>query len=193
MIVTSQQMQEKAIELFQEYGYENVSIQMICDAFHVTRGSFYHYFKNKEDLLVKWMRNCTLDMEAKIELTDCKDAYEQIKAYLFHWAKVIEGIGPELLHYLIEALYRQIEPSEQQTMVSSFALLNASNLSELIEKAQEEGTISKRQDAKQLERIYSYSIAGLCIGWAISKEVIVFKEEVEMIFLNVFGDGHPQD
>ena len=40
-----------AWELFYKYGYENTTVEDIVFESHTSRGSFYHYFKGKDDLL----------------------------------------------------------------------------------------------------------------------------------------------
>lgn len=63
MVVTTEEMMEQAIRMFKEYGYSQVSVDMICRSFHVTKGSFYHHFKSKEELLVKWFNALMEQME----------------------------------------------------------------------------------------------------------------------------------
>lgn len=41
----------QSIQLFDEKGFMNTSIQQITDALHVTKGTFYYYFTSKEQLL----------------------------------------------------------------------------------------------------------------------------------------------
>ncbi|WP_216830062.1 TetR/AcrR family transcriptional regulator [Alkalihalobacterium elongatum] len=43
---------EKSIELFGERGFNETSIQHIVDALGVTKGTFYYYFKSKEEILL---------------------------------------------------------------------------------------------------------------------------------------------
>lgn len=45
-----QEIIEIAAELIHQYGYHSVGIQKILDLANVPKGSFYYYFKNKEDL-----------------------------------------------------------------------------------------------------------------------------------------------
>ena len=40
-----------AWELFYKYGYEDTTVEDIVFESHTSRGSFYHYFKGKDDLL----------------------------------------------------------------------------------------------------------------------------------------------
>lgn len=53
--VRSQQVKQKifaaALTLLEEKGYEYVTVQNVCQLAKVSVGSFYHHFKNKDDLL----------------------------------------------------------------------------------------------------------------------------------------------
>ncbi len=53
--VRSQQVKQKifnaALALIQEKGYEYVTVSNVCQAAHVSVGSFYHHFGNKDELL----------------------------------------------------------------------------------------------------------------------------------------------
>ena len=40
-----------AIELFQEYGYEQVSVEQICAKAGITRSAFYYYYKTKSQVM----------------------------------------------------------------------------------------------------------------------------------------------
>jgi AcrR family transcriptional regulator len=41
----------RPVELFARQGYENMSIQDIIGAVGIAKGTFYHHFRSKEDLL----------------------------------------------------------------------------------------------------------------------------------------------
>lgn len=42
-----------ALEIFLEKGYEKTTIQDIIDKINVSKGSFYHYFQSKEDIIIQ--------------------------------------------------------------------------------------------------------------------------------------------
>lgn len=48
------QLLTTAIDLFKKEGYQNVTVQSICDACHVTKGSFYYHYPHKESLLMDY-------------------------------------------------------------------------------------------------------------------------------------------
>ncbi len=66
---TKARLAESAWKLFYEKGYENTTIEDIVDDSGTSKGSFYHYFKGKDDLLG------TLSM-----LFDAK--YEELKSVM---------------------------------------------------------------------------------------------------------------
>lgn len=44
---------EGGIELFRKYGYEGTGIQQILKSLNIPKGSFYNYFKSKEDFVIE--------------------------------------------------------------------------------------------------------------------------------------------
>ncbi len=52
---TKQRLVETAIEMVWKHSYSSVSVDDICKAADVRKGSFYHYFKSKAELAVEAM------------------------------------------------------------------------------------------------------------------------------------------
>lgn len=48
-----QQIIKTALDIFDQHGVENTTIEMICTATHTSIGSLYHHFGNKEGLAAK--------------------------------------------------------------------------------------------------------------------------------------------
>ena len=55
--IMKKKLTEKAISLWKQYGYNAVSINRICRECGVTKGSFYHHFRSKEDLLSVYLND----------------------------------------------------------------------------------------------------------------------------------------
>lgn len=51
-IETKENIFKKAFELFEEKGYDKVSINEICNELHLTKGAFYYHFNSKADILI---------------------------------------------------------------------------------------------------------------------------------------------
>jgi AcrR family transcriptional regulator len=52
-IETKKRIYDTAVRLLAEKGYDNTSVDDICNASGVAKGSFYHYFRKKSDIIVK--------------------------------------------------------------------------------------------------------------------------------------------
>ena len=47
---TRERLLDAACSLFHHHGYQSVSVQDLCDAASVKKGSFYHFFRSKQEL-----------------------------------------------------------------------------------------------------------------------------------------------
>ena len=61
-----QRLMQTAIALWKEKGYDNVSIPVICEKCGVTKGSFYHHFESKDDLLLAYYKTTADTGSAKL-------------------------------------------------------------------------------------------------------------------------------
>ena len=45
------EIRHTAVELFKQNGYDNVTLNDICRACHISKNTFYYYFTGKDDLI----------------------------------------------------------------------------------------------------------------------------------------------
>ncbi|MFJ9807827.1 TetR/AcrR family transcriptional regulator [Streptomyces sp. NPDC101158] len=64
---TRQRIQDVALELFAEQGYETTSLREIAERLDVTKAALYYHFKTKEDILVSIFEDLTRPMDELIE------------------------------------------------------------------------------------------------------------------------------
>lgn len=114
---TREKILKAAVELFGDKGYHATSVQSICDLAGVTKGAFFHYFPNKNQILFeihefiidRWNAECEkvlgnddLDPSEKIyEITDVIIGqlidYRQHGKILFRELNNIEGEMGEIV------------------------------------------------------------------------------------------------
>ena len=58
---------EAAIRCFREHGYDEVSVQMICDEAGVVRSTFYRMFSGKKEIITYLMENTDTNQIVKLE------------------------------------------------------------------------------------------------------------------------------
>ncbi|MFJ8150061.1 TetR/AcrR family transcriptional regulator [Streptomyces sp. NPDC096048] len=63
---TRQRIQDVALELFVEQGYEKTSLREIAERLDVTKAALYYHFKTKEEILVSIFEDLSRPMEALI-------------------------------------------------------------------------------------------------------------------------------
>ncbi|MFC9625568.1 TetR/AcrR family transcriptional regulator [Streptomyces sp. NPDC056930] len=64
---TRQRIQDVALELFAEQGYEKTSLREISERLDVTKAALYYHFKTKEDILVSIFDDLNRPVEELIE------------------------------------------------------------------------------------------------------------------------------
>lgn len=182
MIVTSKELIDKSIELFIKYGYKNVTIDMICKEFNVTKGSFYHHFKSKDELLINWF-NSLIEKHEVNDNNQSLNSYEELKLFYYNWAKKLEEIGPSLLKEALTSILNQSENLNANPLTFNQLEMKPDYLISLITHAQKDEYIPSDLSPQQLISLSSYGIAGLCINWTIEKNRIHFIDE----FMNIFN------
>ncbi|WP_128382145.1 TetR/AcrR family transcriptional regulator [Streptomyces cavernae] len=64
---TRQRIQDVALELFSEQGYEKTSLREIAERLEVTKAALYYHFKTKEDIVVSIFEDLACPMDELIE------------------------------------------------------------------------------------------------------------------------------
>ncbi|MFD8257609.1 TetR/AcrR family transcriptional regulator [Streptomyces griseoluteus] len=64
---TRQRIQDVALELFAEQGYEKTSLREIAEHLDVTKAALYYHFKTKEEIIVSLFADLTQPIEDLIE------------------------------------------------------------------------------------------------------------------------------
>ncbi|MBY8884669.1 TetR/AcrR family transcriptional regulator [Streptomyces sp. PTM05] len=96
---TRQRIQDVALELFVERGYEGTSLREIAERLDVTKAALYYHFKTKEDILrglvesyarpldevIAWGREQPRTLATKLELLDRYSAALATAEPLFHF------------------------------------------------------------------------------------------------------------
>jgi len=94
--------------LFYRYGYDNTSVATIIDAVGIAKGTFYHYFKSKEDLLDQLVSRRFRQMVPELEeiaADQNRGALEKLLA-TFHKISAWKVTNKELMVEMIKAMGR---------------------------------------------------------------------------------------
>ena len=162
------QLLRNAIQLFQELGYENVTVQMICDTCHVTKGSFYYHYRYKESLLLEYYRiMCTGELNQVVTaMLKDTDAFERLWRLFQYYIDGSVRLGKDLLKNLLKINLDhegQIYPMKWDKIVKrdqEFVRV----YQEVVKDGQENGSI-RSGDPTQMLEYYMCGFSGVLSGW----------------------------
>lgn len=178
MITTKDNMCEVSVHMFKELGYDNVSISMICNRLNVTRGSFYHHFNSKNELLLYWFssqinQNILLD-------TRLGSPRQILKKHALDYANVISEVGHDLIYHILMAEF-ELEGKHFSTY------FDAEGPSiELIRQAIERNEIHSGMPPKALIDVFSDAVIGAIVMWKFDNGQFDILKKIESIFETVY-------
>lgn len=178
MITTKKDICEAAIQLFLQDGIEQVSINKICSVLNVTRGSFYHHFESKNDLLLYWFSKHIVEMiNYDISIVSPK---QMLKQYVLEYARVVTALGEDLMFHIFMA--------ELEVKGAHFVLyrLDEAQYIELIEAAKNNGEIQAKEPAPELIDMFSSAFIGAVILWRFSAGTLDLTKSVEQLFEKIY-------
>ncbi len=174
-IQTRKRIQDAAFELFEEYGYDNVSMREIAEKADCSIGNLYHYFKDKDALILKF--------------TDHVDeVYDEIATQIPSELNSIE----KLQWFMTEAIIRS---NDEKAISLGFSQalkhpelgtldLNSERqyyqiIRGLIEDAKKDGFIDLKYTSKSVIRGLIALQRGLLVQWRIEQGKFVLRPVAE--------------
>jgi AcrR family transcriptional regulator len=98
---TRRRIQEVALELFLERGYEGTSLREIAEHLDVTKAALYYHFKNKEDIVLSLLDTYVESVDALIEWVRQQDRTPEIREQaLVRWTAVVQTEGVVMMRFV---------------------------------------------------------------------------------------------
>lgn len=161
--------------LFKEKGYDETTVNDICEACEITKPTFYRYVASKEDILSHFFDQIQDELGDLIVNLATADNYWQQIVYAF-------DLILKRMKIFDRALYAQLLVSNLKSYKGTFDEIDVLKniVVILIRKAQESGQIHNMADAEELYAICT----NLCFGCAIKWCMGIEEREIEEVFLN---------
>lgn len=102
-----------AARLFRENGYERTTVRELADAVGLRSGSLFHYFRNKEEILVAVMANgiqSVIDEGRKLMKQPTQPSERLEGLFRLHMDSLISGVGGDAMHAMIYE-WRSLSPT----------------------------------------------------------------------------------
>jgi AcrR family transcriptional regulator len=147
--------------LFFQKGYENTPVNDIIEQAGVAKGTFYHYFKSKGELLDKlvdrWSR-ATLDRVSKLVERQDINALEKLNQFFITIRDYkIENL--ELMKMLMKVMYRDENLIMRHKMFQQSLEWLTPEFVKIIKQGIEEGHFNPADEVETAELIFSMSLS----------------------------------
>lgn len=182
----AQQLTETAIALFKEYGYDNVSVRMICEKAKVARSSFYTIFKDKSEILLYSLSSVRDNFHAMMpSFIMAENDLERIWLLTDSFLQRAVEAGPELCK-----VYFILEISGKCDL---FDVLESFNLwlAQLLVNCRNQGIIRVSGDPEELIPMQLNLAKALLFDWVRSGGDFPLKETLRHT-IEVFLDVAPE-
>lgn len=162
---TKQKLLKTSMDLVNKHGYDNVTVDDICKASNVSKGTFYHHFKSKSDVIgyvddsfkEAFIQDALYDKDTSIEtkLTICING-------ALDW---VEKSGFELTRQ--RTVFMVNGYNSHTNWEDSFTEFVVSIIKRLILEAIENEELKKSTPVEVLAELISIFITGLIANWTI--------------------------
>lgn len=167
-------------------GLAHFSIKDIAKEAELSTGVIYHYFKNKDDLLVDVLKVSFLETELLVQKNvDLATNYQdKINAYLKTVAEVPDK-NPDfyiiLLNYLAQAPYH----NELKRIINRFFENLGDFIESILEIGYQEGVIKKKQKGTVANLILSQAM-GVAFFYLVTDDKKLAKIKINQEFIEIF-------
>lgn len=159
----------KAIELFKKNGFDNVTINEICEGCSITKRTFYYHYDSKKTLLLDYFSLVDEDIEITLkdidnETTWLDKCWKVKRIYI----SGIANLNADILKNLIKI------DMEQQNHMFNFMLNDfdpnlkrlRQTVIEYTRKGQYAGEIDADTSAEDLSHCFASAFLGLAVNWS---------------------------
>ena len=170
---TRKKLYETGCRLFEERGFQNVSVEDITRACGVAKGTFYVYFKRKEEIIFE----CCKEWFGEVDRLAREHKGTILDKLAFYFEGFMEGVtcgGIELCRQWIrEVIDPKCVPGE---MCGGKYLYDLTNLRAFMKDAVKRGELKKSTPVEDLVRVFITELYGMMTCWCMSDGEFVPKD-----------------
>lgn len=154
-----------AWELFYEQGYDETTVDQIIEKSATSKGSFYHYFSSKDELLgtlsTLWDNKYE---ELKPRLTEAMSSYDKL---LFLNRELFAMIDDTIDQELLASLYSSQLTTKGQVHLLDQNRLYYQLLNEIIFEGQQKGELTREFSPFEITRMYALLERAFIYDWCM--------------------------
>lgn len=163
-----------AVELLKKEGYDRLTIRKICTLSGTSNGSFYHFFKNKEELLAYYY-NMSAEgfLDKHKEEMEHASLFDQMMICYRYYIRYSADYGVDFCMNFFNAKNRAIDPNY---MYNAFYEISRTCLHE------REDQLKEGNDPDQVAKELCILAKGIIFDWATERGSYDISEIAERMF-----------
>ena len=172
---------KQTYKLYQEKGFNNVTIQDICKKTNITKPTFYKYFKNKEDTIIHLYDDITKEISSNVpQLILANNYYEQLLLCFLSLVKQSQDIGFDIIGQMFKINLDNDQGSfDFRDDFSAICIA-------ITKKGQEADQFLNKRNPYDLYKTLSYAFIGFEMMWCIKKGDFDFETEVKNAIQTIY-------
>ena len=177
---------ESALELFNEKGFDGVSVEEITRKAGVAKGTFYTYFSVKSDIIIEefWKIDRYYGEYADRNLKRYKGPEEKLRAFTRAQMRYVrDTIGNDTLKILYANQILQPKPEGSHKIILNPDRQWYRIVAGLIDEGQQLGLFRRDADPEALARVFNRSMRSIFLEWCIEDGGIDLQDEA-LSYLN---------
>lgn len=158
-----QEIANRISKEIQQSNHSKLTVDEMCEAASIAKGTFYHYFVSKEDLLSEVLYSIPIDdlfliVEKNIKKSD--SFTDAILIYTTTYSEHILASGHDMCHtVLLEML------SSENSRFQTYERQTVKILYDLVLGWQKKGKITDKLSAKMICNMFIFTIRGYLLNW----------------------------
>ncbi|OHX68022.1 TetR/AcrR family transcriptional regulator [Flammeovirga pacifica] len=179
------------VKLFQDKGMNKVSLNEVVKASNLSKGAFYHHFKNKDELIIACVKAFWSDMakqflDIPFQEMSLKEVMDMLLEQYKYLLQSFEEENNNTFEFYMNILFYIKNDEELLIMSKTYFQQYTDIFSHCIQKDQNKGLIKKEIDAVKLSRHLITTSEGFAL-MAFSKIYDQPMEVIEDIYQQVYN------
>ena len=182
---TKSKITKVAWQLFHEKGYSETTIDDIIAASGTSKGSFYHYYSSKDELLSSLSDLFDAKYEEVMQTLDQDmNSYDKL---LFLCYSVHDMIEKEIPIGLLSSLYSSQVVTKGDKHLQNQDRYYFQIITQIIDEGQQRGQITKEMSVRDIQRLYTLAERAIIYDYCICNGNYSLGEYTREILPRLFG------
>lgn len=178
---TKKKILETALEMFNEKGFNNVTVDAIVEKTSTSKGAFYNHFSSKHDIFLEKFKE--IDDYYVQELYPSLERYKSVVEKLTHFFSMqMTYIQNDLGWDVIRTIYEQELNTERESFFLNPDRPLYHFLDNLCEEGQNSGEFRNDITPQKMTTIIVRVMRGILYDWNINKGNYSLKDEQKLLF-----------